>query len=78
MLDGNWNVVAHFPEDALKKPHSGIADVALGDLEGNGKLKMYVGYLGTVGVQAVCRPKESDSGQPLHAPMSAAWPSAAR
>ena len=60
VLDENWNVVAHFPEDALKHPHSGIADVALGDLDGDGKLKMYVGYLGTVGVQAVPVPPEGN------------------
>ena len=53
LLDENWKLVANYPEDALKKPHSGIADVELGDLDGDGKLKMYVSYLGVVGVQAV-------------------------
>ena len=53
VLDANWNVVASYPEDALKKPHSGIGDVQLGDLEGDGKLKMFVSYWGVVGVQGV-------------------------
>jgi thiol-disulfide isomerase/thioredoxin len=53
VLDEKWNVVASYPEDALKKPHSGIGDVQLGDLDGDGKLKMFVSYWGVVGVQAV-------------------------
>ena len=53
LLDENWKLVVHYPEEALKKPHSGIADVELGDLDGDGKLKMYVSYWGIVGVQAV-------------------------
>ena len=53
MLDANGKQVLTYPEDALKSPHSGIADVQLGDLDGDGKLKIYVGYLGVVGVQAV-------------------------
>jgi thiol-disulfide isomerase/thioredoxin len=53
VLDENWKLVVSYPEDALKKPHSGLSDVELGDLDGDGKLKMYVGYLGIVGVQAV-------------------------
>jgi outer membrane lipoprotein-sorting protein len=52
VLDENWNVVAHFPDDALKNPHGGISDVQLGDLVGDGNLKLYVGYWGVVGVQA--------------------------
>ncbi len=53
VLDEKWNVVADYPEDALKNPHSGLGDVQLGDLDGDGKLKMYVSYSGVVGVQAV-------------------------
>ena len=75
VLDENWNHVASYPEDALKNPHSGIADVQLGDLDGDGKLKMYVSYLGVVGVQAA-----SLDGKRLWANRSisnvAAWPSA--
>jgi thiol-disulfide isomerase/thioredoxin len=51
VLDENWKHVASYPEDALQKPHSGIADVELGDLDGDGKLKMCVSYWGVVGVQ---------------------------
>ena len=36
LFDENWNLVAHFPEDALQHRHSGIADVRLGDLDGDG------------------------------------------
>ncbi len=53
LLDENWNTVLSYPEDALKKPHSGIADVELGDLNGDGTLEMYVSYWGVVGVQCV-------------------------
>jgi thiol-disulfide isomerase/thioredoxin/outer membrane protein assembly factor BamB len=53
VLDENWNVVASYPENALKNPHSGIGDVQLGDLDGDGKLKMFVSYWGVVGVQGV-------------------------
>jgi thiol-disulfide isomerase/thioredoxin/outer membrane lipoprotein-sorting protein len=53
VLDANWKVVTSYPEDALKKPHSGIGDVQLGDLDGDGKLKMFVSYWGVVGVQGV-------------------------
>ncbi len=52
VLDDNWNVVASYPENALENPHSGMADVELGDLDGDGKLKIYIGYWGVVGVQA--------------------------
>ena len=52
VLDENLNHVASYPEDALKNPHSGIADVELGDLDGDGKLKLYVSYFGAVGVQS--------------------------
>ena len=52
VLDEAWNVVSDYPEDALKNPHSGIYDVELGDLDGDGTLKLYLSYLGTVGVQS--------------------------
>jgi len=52
IFDEQWNLVAHYPDDALQHPHAGLADVQLGDLEGDGRLKLYVGYWGTVGVQA--------------------------
>lgn len=53
LLDENWKPVIDYPEDALKNPHSGISDVRLGDLDGDGKLKMYISYWSVVGVQAV-------------------------
>lgn len=52
VIDEDWNIVASYPEDALQNPHSGIADVELGDLDGDGTLKLYVSYWGLVGVQA--------------------------
>ncbi|MBU4273968.1 MAG: redoxin domain-containing protein [Planctomycetes bacterium] len=51
VYDENWKLVAHYPEDALESPHRGIADVELGDLDGDGKLNVYVSYWGLVGVQ---------------------------
>jgi len=53
ILDEQWNIVLSYPENALENPHSGIADVELGDLDGDGVPKIYVGYWGVVGVQAV-------------------------
>ncbi len=53
LLDEDFNVVFSFPADGLKHPHQGIADVELGDLAGDGKLQVYVGYWGVIGVQAV-------------------------
>jgi peroxiredoxin len=53
VFDEKWNLVAHYPEDALKNPHSGITDVRFADLDGDGRVKLYVSYWGVVGVQAV-------------------------
>ena len=53
LLDGSWNPLASYPEDALTNPHSGISDVQLGDLDGDGVPEACVGYWGVVGVQAV-------------------------
>ncbi|MDZ7617987.1 MAG: redoxin domain-containing protein, partial [Patescibacteria group bacterium] len=53
LLDGQFRLLLSFPSDAVKNPHSGIADVQLADLAGNGVLRAYVGYWGEVGVQEV-------------------------
>jgi thiol-disulfide isomerase/thioredoxin len=53
LLDDQWKVILSYPEDALQNPHKGISDVQLGDLDGDGAPKMYVGYSDVVGVQAV-------------------------
>ena len=42
-----------YPSDALQNPHSGIADVELFDLDGDGAPEIYVGYWGVVGVHAI-------------------------
>ena len=52
LFDENWNRLMSYPADALENRHSGIADVQLADLEGNGKLRLYVSYFGVVGLQA--------------------------
>ncbi|MEN6558618.1 MAG: TlpA disulfide reductase family protein, partial [Thermoguttaceae bacterium] len=52
VLDEHWKHVVSYPADALKNPHRGIASVELGDLDGDGRLKLYVSYWGVVGVQA--------------------------
>jgi hypothetical protein len=52
-FDEDWQPRLVFPEDALKNPHTGIADVELGDLAGEGRLTAYVGYYGAAGIQAV-------------------------
>ncbi len=53
LLDDQLQHVRSYPEDALENPHSGIADVQLGDLDGDGTIEALVGYWGVVGVQAV-------------------------
>jgi outer membrane lipoprotein-sorting protein len=55
VFDAKWKKLFSYPPDALEKDarHLGIADCALADLEGDGKPKLYIGYLGVVGVQAV-------------------------
>jgi len=55
LLDKDWQLVLSFPADALKQGqgHSGIADVQLGDLDGDGTPEIYIGYWGLVGVHAV-------------------------
>jgi len=52
VFDENWKLVTHYPENALEKPHGGIADVQLGNLDGDAALKLYVSYWGVVGVQS--------------------------
>jgi hypothetical protein len=42
-----------YPQDALKNPHNGLADVELYDLDGEGTPELYVGFLGVVGVHAL-------------------------
>jgi hypothetical protein len=42
-----------YPPDGLKNPHSGIADVELYDLDGDGAPEIYVGFWGVVGVHCV-------------------------
>jgi thiol-disulfide isomerase/thioredoxin len=53
VFDDAWKKVVSFPEDALKNPHAGIADVQLADLNGDGKLELLVSYFQDVGVHCV-------------------------
>jgi len=53
LVDDQWKLAWSFPADALENRHSGIADVQLVDLDGDGAPEMYVGYFGVVGVHAV-------------------------
>jgi hypothetical protein len=52
LFDENWNLLVSYPADALENRHGGIADVQLADLDGDGKIRLYVGYWGVVGLQA--------------------------
>ena len=49
--DEGFNLLASFPEDALRNPHSGIADARIADFKGDGTLELAVSYLGVIGVQ---------------------------
>ncbi len=53
LLDERFRLLWSFPPDALQRPHSGIADVRLADLSGDGVPRAYVGYWGDVGVHEV-------------------------
>jgi thiol-disulfide isomerase/thioredoxin len=53
LLDENWTQILSYPKNALSNPHSGIADVELADLNGDGVPQLCVGYWGVVGVQGV-------------------------
>ena len=49
IFDADWKRLLSFPEGS----HAGISDVQLGDLDGDGKPEICVGYWGLVGLQAV-------------------------
>jgi hypothetical protein len=53
LLDLQSKQTLIYPQDALKNPHSGLADVELHDLDGDGTPELYVGFLGVVGVHAL-------------------------
>ena len=53
LFDEKFNHLLSYPADALENRHAGIGDVELGDLDGDGVLKGYVGFAGTVGVKCV-------------------------
>ncbi len=53
LFDEKLNYLLSYPADALEYRHAGLGDVALGDLNGDGVLKAYVGFAGTVGVKCV-------------------------
>ncbi len=50
LFDDAWKLLVSYPPEGK---HDGIADVAIGDLDGDGKPELAVGYLGVVGVQGV-------------------------
>ncbi|MGA2064406.1 MAG: redoxin domain-containing protein [Thermoguttaceae bacterium] len=52
-FDADWKQFLAFPDAAIKANHGGIADVALGDADGSGVLRAYVGYWGATGIQKV-------------------------
>lgn len=49
VFDSDWKRLLSFPDGS----HAGISDVQLGDLDGDGKPEICVGYWGLVGLQAV-------------------------
>jgi thiol-disulfide isomerase/thioredoxin len=53
LLDDQWNIVLSYPEDVIEHPHSGIADVELDDLDGDGVPKLYISFWSVIGVRAV-------------------------
>jgi hypothetical protein len=53
LFDENFKHLLSYPDSALENRNTGLTDVELGDLNGDGVLKAYVGYGGTVGVKCV-------------------------
>ena len=53
LFDEKFNHLLSYPADALENRHAGLGDVELGDLDGDGVLKAYVGFAGMVGVKCV-------------------------
>jgi hypothetical protein len=53
LFDENLKYLLSYPENALENRNSGLTDVELGDLNGDGVLKAYAGFGGTVGVKCV-------------------------
>ncbi len=53
LFDENFKHLLSYPENALENRNPGLTDVELGDLEGDGKIKAYVGFGGSVGVKCV-------------------------
>ncbi|NUQ64203.1 MAG: redoxin domain-containing protein [Pirellulales bacterium] len=52
VFDEAWKRLSSFPENALEYPHTGIADVQIADLQGDGALELCLGYWGVNGAQA--------------------------
>lgn len=52
VFDDAWNLSLSYPE-ADTKPHDGLADAQLADLDGDGKLDLAIGYWGEIGIQGV-------------------------
>jgi thiol-disulfide isomerase/thioredoxin len=52
-FDEKFNPLFVYPEAAMENPHSGITDVQIADLDGDGTPMLAVGYRGDVGVQGV-------------------------
>ena len=53
VYDQNWKNLFHYPDNALEHPHDGIQDACFGDLTKDNNEKIYIGYLGTRGVQCI-------------------------
>jgi peroxiredoxin len=53
LFDEDFKYLLSYPENALENRNPGVTDVELGDMEGDGKIKAYVGFGGTVGVKCV-------------------------
>jgi peroxiredoxin len=53
LFDENFKYLLSYPENALENRNPGLTDVEFGDLEGDGKIKAYLGFGGSVGVKCV-------------------------
>ena len=69
LLDDQWNIALSYPEDVIEHPHSGIADVELDDLDGDGDAENVHQLIGASSACGPYRSRANPSGRTARFPM---------